>query len=356
MATRRQDRPRDGPELIGDDRELLDATSRGIGSFGSWKMRSRRAQSTVVSVPNRLHNEVQPALQGGSPSLSRPPAAATPGASEVSPWTASRIAALAAMATVAIVVVCGLLTLSPSVAGLGAVGWLVAYLALGLGIAIAGGGRRTWEPAALGLLIGGGLVGLAVGLGGLIGILPEPADGSGSTGMLAQVFLVPFMVFMLGAPVLLFGAVLGSAIADLRVERRHRAVARGTIGWQQPTPGLENRTQGSAPLDDLGVAKATSDGTATTVVREYPMDADPEALLAADTARLATIGYALEAVERHPGKKGLAWGFMTIAAAVIDLFTVNELSDLVVAARRGRIVATYRLRSMTHAPLGNETC
>jgi hypothetical protein len=52
-----------------------------------------------------------------------------------------------------------------------------------------------------------------------------------------------------------------------------------------------------------------------------------------------------------PWREGTGLGQVAIGAVVVDIFTPFSLSESVSAARLGRVVATYRLRSMTHGPL-----
>jgi hypothetical protein len=308
-----------------------------------------------MAEPNRLRDQVRPDSSSGlnpppEDNRNRPPDSAQ---AERRQWTPRRIVLVAALGELLIVAACTLLIMAGPNAAIGVWGWLIANTVLGVWLALRGGGRQAWVPAIVGLVIAGVAAGVATAVAALLGILPESADAAGSNNAPALFgLLVAILVFIVGAPIVMVGAVVGSVAVDVRAERRHRAVARGEIPLGQPSGELERRSKASKPLDNLELAKVTADGAATRVIREYPLDPDPDALLGADAEQLAAIGYVLTSVERHPNKTGLGWRLIGVGLFVLDL-ALSSWSGAFLDTIRGRVIATFELQSVTHAPVAH---
>jgi hypothetical protein len=305
--------------------------------------------------PNRLAGQVEPGAFGdlNASSARHRGRQSVDASAERGRWSTRRIATTASIGELLIVGASAALIGSASTGAIAVVGWLVANALLGIGLAVRGGGRRTWGPALAGVCLAGLVAGVVAAGAIVLTILPSPADASGPALVAVAVTI---LVLIFGLPVVAVGLVGASVAIDARTELRHRGVASGETPFRQPSGELEKRSRASTPLDDLGVAKATADGAATTVIREYPLDASPDALLAADAVRLAAIGYSLDSVVRHPGKTGIGWRLLGIVVLLVDLamfFSASPIpwTDAFHDARRGRLVATFQLRSRTHAPV-----
>lgn len=197
---------------------------------------------------------------------------------------------------------------------------------------------------------------LAAGVGTaavmVLAIVPGPVVSTGWTSPLVLGLLVTMIVLISGAPMVMAGLVVGRIAVDaMNTQRRHRAVARGVVPLRQPSSELESRSRASKPLDHVEVARVTEDGAATRVIREYALDADPEALLAADTEQLAAIGYTLASVVRYPGKGGPGWDLLGLGSSILDLDGRFSWGTMFRRATGGRVVATFQLESRTHDPV-----
>jgi hypothetical protein len=250
------------------------------------------------------------------------------------------------------------LILGGPTAWIGTGGWLIANVALGAGLALVGGGRPTWGPLLAGVTLACLASGFVAAGAVLVGVFPKQADTNAPPSMLLAGFFVAVAVFIFAAPIAMVGAVIGAVIVHARTRRRHSAVARGDLPLNRPTGELENRSRATKPLDNLDLAKVTADGAATTVVREYPLDATPDALLAADKQKLAAIGYAVFSVVRRPAKSGLVWSLLSAVLFVVDLAlifsAVPSLSAGLRESTRGYEVVTFKLTSLTHSALTPE--
>jgi MFS family permease len=298
-----------------------------------------------VVEPNRLRDQVP---HGGSGAA----------LAERRPWAPRRIVGASAFGEALIVAVSTPLILTGPTAWIGIAGWLVANAALGAALALVGGGRPTWRPLFAGVTLACLASGFVAAGAAMVGAFPKQADTNAPPSVLLAGFLVAVLVFMFAAPIAMVGAVIGAVVVDARARRRHSAVARGELPLNRPTGELENRSRATKPLDDLDLAKVTADGAATTVIREYPLDASPDVLLTADKRKLAAIGYAVFSVVRRPAKSGLGWSLLSAVLFVMDLALIfSAVPSLLGGLRestRGYEVVTFKLTSLSHNALTPE--
>ena len=338
-----------------EPRLLQIAAVRGIHAVACSNTQVDSRGIAAVVEPNRLRDQVH---RGSSRGPHPPPDRDIDGSQAAlasrRPWGPRHTVGVSAFGEVLIVAISTPLILSGPTAWIGIGGWLIANVALGAGLALIGGGRPTWGPLLGGVTLACLASGVVAAGAELVGVFPKQTDTNAPPNMLLAGFLVTVVVFIFAAPIALVGAVIGGVIVDTRTMRRHSAVARGDLPFYRPTEELENRSRAAKPLDDLGLAKVTADGAATTVVREYPLDGNPDALLAADKQKLAAIGYAVYSVVRRPAKSGLGWSLLSAVLFVVDLAEMPWLSESLREWTRGFEVVTFKLTSLTHSALTPE--
>jgi len=308
-----------------------------------------------MAEPNRLRDQATPNVgRAGTPVA---PPATTPSVPGVlvaaaAPWTRGRIViagAVGELAVLLLVAIAGLTQVFALVAG----AWVAGHFGLGLWVASRGDGRlRIWATlgaVTLASVVAGVVLALAIWAG--LGHVEQEA--SGPLVVLGTMILgVAVSVLVLGFPIVVLGTLVGSIPARRRRRSHVAAVAIGRAALIQPIEPLTQESDAKAPLDDAELAKVTAGGAATRIVRTYPW-AGGEAMLAADRARLAAIGYLVTKVERRapPGLAkrilGVLVGIVLVAIALAgDWFVAGHGSiDLGLS---GRIRATFDLVASDH--------
>lgn len=226
--------------------------------------------------------------------------------------------------------------------------WAPAIPAVGaLGSAIAAGfvGSGLGEVAALVLIAGGSL------LTGIVAACEGSGRRSVAVGVIAPPVAAAVLIAVVGTGegvVATIATVIAWAAAALVVSGLPLVVGYGVT---REIAARRSRTLGSAmgtaarePLSPE-LRRATADGAATTVIRQYRASKG-DALLAADTARLAEYGYALLSVSNAPGRGGAGWRLLAAVAPLLELLATTDLGggimDWVDEQRQASIVATFR--------------
>ncbi len=135
-----------------------------------------------------------------------------------------RAIAGSALGIVAVVAIAVLASLQAPQSLLPAVLWLTGFCALGIAMSLASGGRRSWTPVVAGLAAACLVCGIAAAVAAALGFLPA----AGEPAMWPLVgALTGAVMFILAAPPLGIGMVLGGLAVDGLSLVRHLGVAAG---------------------------------------------------------------------------------------------------------------------------------
>lgn len=236
--------------------------------------------------------------------------------------------------------------------------WVVGHGALGFWLGRHGDGRRRLWAATGGLALASVIAGIVLAVAVYLGIGHVEQEAAGPLLVLAtMVFGLMVIVGVFGLPIVVVGAMAGRRRGRSQQRERIAAVAVGQAPLIQPIEPLTNKSTAKAALDDVELAQVTAGGAATRIVRTYPW-AGGEAMLAADRARLAAIGYLVTKVERKAPPGAIKRVFYLLGAIVLLILAL--FGDWIIGAgvdldASGRIRATFDLVASDHHAVPDNT-
>ena len=277
-----------------------------------------------------------------SPAVTQPQAG-LPSAVAVSgsqPWSIRRIVVVGAGGEIVVLLVAALAGLAGFAAV--AVTWIAAHFVLGLFLGMRGDGKKrlaaTFAATAVAAIPASIVLTIAILVGvGDNELRSQPGAVLGST-LLGTLMIV----LILGSPIVGLGAVMGRIPNRRRERKREAAVGRGEAPLIQPIQPLTRKSVAKAALDDAELAKVTAGGAATRIERTYPWTGG-DAMLAADRARLAAVGYLATKVERRP-PAGLLKRIVVLLVGIL-LFVIAFVSEGISGLGDGDFGVSGRIRA-----------
>jgi hypothetical protein len=232
--------------------------------------------------------------------------------------------------------------------------WIGGHFVLGFVLGRGGEGRRRLFAALASVPLAGVVASLGLTVLVFLGVSQDGLRANGPVAVFGTMLVgTAVITLILGTPIVALGVIVGRIPGRLRVRGRAKAVARGEAPLIQPIEPLERKSTAKAALDDAELAKVTAGGAATRIIRTYPWKGG-DAMLAADTARLAAIGYLATKVDR----KEPARGFRAVAAVLVGLvlLVIALAGDWLLAGfdfgwGTGGITATFDLVASDHHPV-----